>query len=286
MAASRKRLPMILVTAVLAATASVPERAQRWLLNPVFGSDVGTHDVVVGFSPALCAGDLPPAELLALADWPLDAAGIGCRRRTAADIIAAYSDEEPAAREEAVVVAAIEAPAAVEFEPLAPANDAPAALPPPTPAPRGQEPVLFSGALVDDDTLDGLRGGFETPGGLVMSFGIERLVYINGALTSMTRLNVADLGSLSGSGIDPAQLSAVGSTLAVIQNGPNNTFVSDALADGAFATAFATVIQNSLNNQRIQAVTTINATVNSLDMMRASRLGESLRSAASGAMIR
>ena len=36
-------------------------------------------DVVEGFFPALCAGELPPAELLALADWPLDREGIGCR---------------------------------------------------------------------------------------------------------------------------------------------------------------------------------------------------------------
>ena len=66
---------------------------------------------------------------------------------------------------------------------------------------------------------------------------------------------------------------ALGSTLAVIQNGPNNTLVGNALS----TSALATVIQNSLDNQQIRTVTTIDVTVNSMELLRAQRLGESMR---------
>lgn len=309
-----------------------------------------------GFTPSLCAGNLPPAELLALADWPLDEDGsktclprripidrklvevverswakvepepveevgghaevvplaevadrIWRRARDVEDTIADSGGraQQPAPlaevaeriwrRAEDVRVqseaarATAASEAAVLRQPIASAraekteaSDQVARVESNGARPRDTERMLIAAAVVDDELMDTLRGGFETPGGLVMSFGIERLVYINGALSSMTKLNVADLGQLSGAGIDPSQVPAIGSTVAVIQNGPNNTFVAEALGAGAFAT----VIQNSLDNQHIQSVTTVTATVNSLELMRANRLGESLRSAVSGSMMR
>ncbi|HJV25587.1 MAG TPA: hypothetical protein VJ673_07860 [Aromatoleum sp.] len=265
-----KRYLAAAFAAILVEAGGLPDGALRWVLNPVYGAGDA------GFSPGLCAQGHPSAELLALADWPLDPAGSGCSTAESGGMAETVMMPD-------TVVTAVAPVAAIEFQPLAPVDiEVPVSPPPAPPSRLDPEPVLFSGALVEDDALDSLRGGFETPGGLVMSFGVERLVYINGALTSMTRLNVLDLGQLRGAGIDPAQLPTIGSTLAVIQNGPNNSFVAEGLASGAIAT----VIQNSLDNQRIQAVTTINATVNSLELMRANRLGESLRSAVSGAMIR
>lgn len=50
---------------------------------------------------------------------------------------------------------------------------------------------------IDSSRLDGVRGGFIGEGGLQISFGIERAVYINGNLVTTTSLNLSDLGKLS-----------------------------------------------------------------------------------------
>lgn len=325
------------IMAMLVVGAGIPEIPLR-LLEHAYAAD----DVVEGFFPALCAGDMPPAELLALADWPLDAEGIGCRPHPGVlDALAAAPDDgnrpgtisrllaeyvlsldvPPGAPEEGTLSesppaplangaderlpgAAVATPFAVSTPdsyqpvPLA-ALDEP--LPSPVPstvagrdhdvelvpaalaqgrAPEGEK-MLFSGLLVDDDTLGGLRGGFETPGGLMLSFGIERVVLINGVLSSTTTLNVADLGQLAGGAAGP-QMLPVGTSVGVIQIGANNSFDPSVLASGSFAT----VIQNSLDNQKIQTVTTINAQANSMDLLRAHRLGESLRDALNSSLLR
>jgi hypothetical protein len=337
---------------VVAAGAGISVPALR-ILQDAHGAD----DVVEGFFPSLCAGEMPPAELLALADWPLDAEGIGCRPH--AGVLAAVSetstqggragaisralaeyvlslDATPKANKDApepqvartagqrdalaergepatATAFAVDAAGSYEAVPLAALNkeDAPAAAQPrryataeTSPEPAGSaalpgqaaalpavadaapsvsqpEPILFSGLLVADAALDEMRGGFETPGGLELSFGIERVVYINGELSSTTTLNVADLSQLVG-GAAGVQNLPVGTNVAVIQNGPNNTFDASVLASGAFAT----VIQNSLNNQRIQTTTTINAQVNSVDLLQANRFNDSLRNAVNASMLR
>lgn len=148
--------------------------------------------------------------------------------------------------------------------------------------PLAAAPLLASADRVDDGTLDTLRGGFETPGGLQLSFGIERLVYVNGELSSVTSINVSDLNRLTGaSAAAIAGLPANGS-IALIQNGVGNTFSAGQLS----ASALATVIQNSLDNQHIQAVTTISATVNSMEMLKAIRLQQTLEDALSGSLSR
>lgn len=124
-----------------------------------------------------------------------------------------------------------------------------------------------------DSKLDELRGGFETDGGLKVSFGIERAVYINGNLVTSTSLNVADLSKLTAGQIQTMGLDRA--TLGIIQSGPNNTF-----SPGQFgASSVATVIQNTLNDQRIQGITQINATVNSLDLIRKSNIQQNIQSA-------
>lgn len=355
-----RKAPLALLVTAVVAGAGAYEPALR-VLKHAYGAD----DVVEGFFPALCAGEMPPAELLALADWPLDREGIGCRphagvldavegtagsggrpgsisrelaeyvlslgagRMTESGAPARASPEDAPAlavrhgaatpfavalvpahegsaleplrgespqpslspNPEAVGVASAPGFAAVQGD-----SEAPSGLPPrvetlpggsappiagATSAPgSGEEPLLFSGMLVDDGTLGELRGGFETPGGLTLSFGIERVVYINGELASTTTLNIADLGQLVGRGT--LEGLPVGASIAVIQNGPNNSFDAGALASGSFAT----VIQNSLDNQQIQTVTTINAQANSMDLLRANRLGESLRDAVSSSLPR
>lgn len=317
----RKAPLAIIVTAAFAA-AGAHEPALR-VLKDAHGAD----DVVEGFFPALCAAEMPPAELLALADWPLDPRGVGCLPHAgvldAVDVTAGSGGRPgtithelaeyvlslgvgrkadagradlyahvAAARAGAATpfaVALVDAHDAAVLEPLRPApahvdglpglSDFAAAMPA-SEAGSGDEPLLFSGMLVDDGTLGELRGGFETAGGLSLSFGIERVVYINGELASTTSLNVADLGQLVGRGM--LEGLPVGARVALIQNGPNNSFDASTLAAGSFAT----VIQNSLDNQQIQTVTTINAQANSMDLLRAHRLGESLRDAVNSSLLR
>lgn len=138
---------------------------------------------------------------------------------------------------------------------------------------RTEAPLWLTAARpVDDSAMAELRGGFVMPDGLKVSFGIERVVMINGVLASTTTLNLTDLGKLVGTGggnVPPA----IANSLAVIQNGPNNLFTGDVIN----ASGFATVIQNSLDNQRIQTITTINTQVNSGELLRAHRFGEALR---------
>ena len=42
-----------------------------------------------------------------------------------------------------------------------------------------------------------MRGGFQLPSGATLSFGIERVVYVNGELAASTAVRVADLSRLS-----------------------------------------------------------------------------------------
>lgn len=122
-----------------------------------------------------------------------------------------------------------------------------------------------------DPMLARLRGGFQTPGGLQLSFGIERVVYINGNLVTSTRISVEGLGSPAGA--PPPALGASG--FALVQNGAGNTFLP-----GQFSPSnHGTVIQNSLNDQRIQTLTIINASANSLDVLRSWNLQLSIRDA-------
>ena len=118
-----------------------------------------------------------------------------------------------------------------------------------------------------------MRGGFETDGGLRISFGIERAVYINGNLVTSTSLNVADLSKLTA-----GQVQSLGpdrSMLGIIQSGSNNAFSAGQLG----SSSVGTVIQNTLNDQRIQGITQINATVNSLDLIRRTNIQQNIQSA-------
>ncbi|CAG9173912.1 flagellin [Cupriavidus pinatubonensis] len=214
---------------------------------------------------------------------------------------------------------------------------------------------------VAHERLEEMRGGFDA-GGLQVSFGIERAVYINGALVVATTLNIPDVGRIttdqasrlastlgpsivsavqgatssagagagaaaaaagSGAGAQgspgsagaSASASAAGSSsssagsagassiaagtagasgtaapvmtiatgagqvitngaVTVIQNGPGNIANVGALAGSA-----ATVIQNSLSNQSIRSVMTIDAGVNTLQAFRSQLANTALNGA-------
>lgn len=135
---------------------------------------------------------------------------------------------------------------------------------------------------INEGHLDQVRGGFDAPNGLQISFGIERAVYINGSLVTTTSLNVSDLAKVTGGQAAVSAAVAGARNLTLVQNGAGNTFVTGP----ASAAAVGTVIQNTLNDQKIQSVTSINATVNSLQMMKAQNFESSMRGALTDALRR
>ena len=111
--------------------------------------------------------------------------------------------------------------------------------------------------------LDELRGGFLTDGGLKITLGIERSVFINNELVATTVLNVPDLAALLARGAAPAQLQ--GSPTLLIQNGPGNSLGQSVLQ--SFGRGMLTIIQNSLDNQLVQGQTVINTTISGVGSM-------------------
>lgn len=238
---------------------------------------------------AACAAALQRAleaapALLALADWPLDdTPPAECSAAGGAELLAAVGEGmvEAGAQESAgadypyppVDLALNEANGAPL--PDTKAHAPPASVAPPELSAEGA-PDLFTGKLValadgslDDASLDGIRGGFElSDSNLKFSFGIERAVFINGQLAASTVLNLRDLQWTVGAGRAPEVLTnGVPGALSVIQNGAGNVVPAQLGGDLA-----GTVVQNTLNNQNIQTVTTINAAVNSAQLVRSMSL--------------
>lgn len=113
---------------------------------------------------------------------------------------------------------------------------------------------------VGDGTLDSLRGGFDPGNGLMVTFGISRAVYINGGLVTQTTLNFGQLNNMNAA--QAAQLSKQMASLNLVQNGPGNSF------EPQQAGTSGTVIQNTLDDQHIVNRTVIDATSNSLGMVK------------------
>lgn len=201
-------------------------------------------------------------ELLALASWPLDATEpVECSGN---DVLLIATPDMPTLPEngfsgfEAVDRRGQRSSAEVGQKPAEKKAHAPA----------GGAPSPFDNNLLvlADESLDDIRGGFEfADSALKVSFGIERAVFINGQLVASTVLNVKDLQAAAGGGVPQVVVSsATPGSIGLVQNGAGNGFAAQVGANLG-----GTVIQNTLNNQKIQNVTTINATVNSAQMMRA-----------------
>ena len=160
-----------------------------------------------------------------------------------------------------------------------------------------------------DGQLSELRGGFQLGEGLMVSFGISRVAYINDRLVASTSLNLGHLNWLTAqqagrlsqqmpvqpersvaaqplswtvsAGAAPQSPLAVQEALSAplisaaqgavqpqaglqaqwVQNGPGNVFQ-------VLDLPWATVIQNSLNDQLLRTQTTINVSSNGLGVLR------------------
>lgn len=157
----------------------------------------------------------------------------------------------------------------------------PAASPESANAPPSEGGVLGDHVVaVNSDRLDEIRGGFVTDSGLKISFGIERAVYLNGTLVSTTSLNIADLSKISGGRADVSGDAA--GVLTLVQSGSGNVFAPGSVSN----TAAGTIIQNTLDNQRIGTITRIDAVVNSASILRSINLQSSMRSAVVDSLLR
>ena len=132
---------------------------------------------------------------------------------------------------------------------------------------------------VSNRTLDRQRGGFDVGSGLLVSFGITRAVYINGDLVTQTSLNFGRVADITPA--QATQLSRQMAALNLVQVGPGNRVAPDVLASGT-----GTIIQNTLNNQRIMNQTVINARSNAMGMIKnlntQNTLSEALNRSAAG----
>jgi hypothetical protein len=226
-------------------------------------------------------------ELLSLADWPLDDHLPAECMSVPDGQVAAIDDALPDAIEIADVppVVSVVADAFGEDVPIAKKSSSQSLQ-----ADQNRHPLGQQLAALDTQSLDDVRGGFDM-NGISFTIGIERAVYINGNLVATNVLNVKDLQSTVGGTSMTSALPANSATMAgsvqngtankvqvsqnsqqvssgslgVIQNGPGNNVATQVIQNPT-----ATVIQNSLNNQTIQNVTTINASiVNSMQTVRA-----------------
>jgi hypothetical protein len=217
---------------------------------------------------------LAAPELLSLAPWPLDDHAPAECSTGPQDSVASLDEPLPAAVEmtdaspAAALADAVLAELAVNEKSIA------------KKAPGESARTLDAGnvlgqqlAALDTAALDEVRGGFQLEGSsLTFSIGIERAVYINGNLVATNVLNLKDLQSTSGgtnvTGVSPA----ASSSALVVQNGPGNSVALPVAQNPT-----ATVIQNSLDGQKIQAVTTVNASVNSLQTVRAMSVANAIQ---------
>ncbi len=126
---------------------------------------------------------------------------------------------------------------------------------------------------VSDARLDEMRGGFDIAPGLQVAFGIERMVFINGQLVATTNFNIPNVSQITAQ--QAQTLASAPNKTRLVQNGPGNSYQpSPGQTSGA-----ATIVQNTLNNQDIKALTTINATVNTLGAYKALNLQSTLNQA-------
>jgi hypothetical protein len=128
------------------------------------------------------------------------------------------------------------------------------------------EASLGSTAAMDAGELRDVRGGFITRSGLEISFGVERSVFLNGVLHSTAVLHLTGDKTPRGAW----------ESVPVIQNGPGN------VAPLTLATpALATIIQNSLDHQKIAVKTIVDVGISNLrqqfQQIRAAALQDLMR---------
>ena len=160
--------------------------------------------------------------------------------------------------------------------------------------------VAGFGVPVSKDKLDTVRGGFDLGNGLQVSFGIQRAVYVDGNLVAYINVTIPDLAHITAQ-----QATSLAEALGTVdvQVGKGNTYAPSSVTSFANSTVqsavnsalngvssagamspstqanAATVIQNTVNNQVISSLTTLNVAISALNAMRSQALQQSLQNA-------
>jgi hypothetical protein len=126
---------------------------------------------------------------------------------------------------------------------------------------------------IDPVRLMHMRGGLQMPSGLSLSFGIERAVYVNGELVARANLHIPDISRIS---TEQATALAAMNEGMVVRVGDGNTLDANGMGNGL-------VIQNTLDGQDIQAITTLDVGVDTLGMLQEMNTYDALQNALLGA---
>ena len=137
-------------------------------------------------------------------------------------------------------------------------------------SPTARAPLGPDWVALPPSRLAEMRGGYQLPSGLELSFGIERLIYVNGDLVASTRVNIPELSRITA---QQAHHLADASEGMLVQLGDGSTFAPSGLARNAL------VIQNSIDGQDISAITTLNVGVGSLGMFQSIHANDALQAA-------
>jgi hypothetical protein len=125
---------------------------------------------------------------------------------------------------------------------------------------------------VDESVLANARGGFDAGNGLLVSLSVDRLRSLNGNTIASSQMAVPDVAKAAAAGIGTASFHTA-------QFGAGNALLLEN------PPAMGLVLQNSVNNQLIRAQTTIDATVNSLAVLKDLNFSDSLRHSLSTAIV-
>lgn len=123
-------------------------------------------------------------------------------------------------------------------------------------------------ARVPDAVLDEVRGGFDAPAPLRAALTLDRAAYVNGELVASSSVTIPHIANMTA---EQATALAESAGMLLIQNGPDNAFNVADLGPAS------TVIQNTLNDQHLLTLTTINVEVNSLGAFRELNFQDGLR---------
>ena len=138
----------------------------------------------------------------------------------------------------------------------------------------GTDDVWLQWQSLPESMLAMLRGGFETENGLRIAFGVERKVFINGALSSQTTFNIKNLHSAME---NPAVIeSGDWDGWALVQNGSPGPLAAERF--GGQGAGFGTLIQNRLDNQQIQVYTQVNLRLSNFDALKSQSVAQALNS--------
>lgn len=140
------------------------------------------------------------------------------------------------------------------------------------------EPVqnIFGDCKVaSNEELGQMRGGFSINTGssqVLLSLGFQQVTFINGILAAMTTLNLPQINSAA-----PIPLQQNFIPTQIVQSGPGNIYIPSS----SLPSNVTTLIQNSLNNQVINHMTIINATIASKQLLNAMNIYTTLHQALS-----